>query len=114
VLLGAAGQPPHLFAQALVGSPVIEIMPLEQTARRYQHVDLTPFHAGDAKHLGDRLFGKSAGTFDAVQPLLGDRRQQPVVVEQRGRRIVRAAVQTEDQHRAVLACSRVLSRPVRR
>ena len=61
---------------------MLEVMPLKQAAGSDEHIDLPTLETGNAQHLGDRSFGETAGTFDAIEPLLGDRGEQPVVVEQ--------------------------------
>ena len=76
-----------------------QISSREQAPRAHQYIDVMPLDPGNSQHLGDRPDGKPAGTFDTVEPLLGNRGQQPVIIEQRCRRIMWPTVQTEDQHR---------------
>ena len=96
--LFAAGDAAQPLTQLFVRPPMGEIAPAKEPARAHHDFDVRALDAGDAQHLGERVFGKPARALDPVHPLFGDRGEDAVVVEQRGRGIVRSRMQAEDQH----------------
>jgi hypothetical protein len=78
-----------------VRAPIGEIAPAKEPTPCTRHVDVATLDAGDAQHLGERLFRKAARTLDPVHPLFGDRGEDAVAVEEGRRGIVRPGMQAE-------------------
>jgi hypothetical protein len=81
------------------------VMRRKKAARESDRVDLVAGPVGDAQHLvdGEPRDGVSPSLY-AVEPLLGDGRDQAIVVERRRRGFVHAALEGEDFHAAGAIC----------